>query len=107
MPIMPLSGQRFDEEPYALDRTLCGFNALIDCLNLDVTKASESQSAEVVRMIGELTNDEMKPGIGIAEQSKQLQQQIEERVDGAEEQKRIIALADEKFEKLRVHGEWS
>ncbi|GET24478.1 hypothetical protein [Prolixibacter sp. NT017] len=107
MPIMPLDGQRFDEEPYALDRTLCGFNALIDYLNLDMKKANESTSAEVARMIRELTNEELDPGIGIGEQSKQLQQLIDSCVTGPEEQKRVIELADEKFEKLRVHGEWS
>jgi hypothetical protein len=106
MPIMPLDGQRFDEEPYALDRTICGFNALIDYLKLDVKKAKESKSAEVVRLIREVTRDEMNPGIGIAEQSKQLQQLIEDRVEGAEEQKKVIALADRKYERLRVEGEW-
>ena len=107
MPIMPIDGQRFDEEPYALDRTICGFNALIDYLKLDIEKTYQSNSAEVARMIDELTNGEMNAGIGIAEQSKQLQQLIEEKVPEEEEQQKVIALADEKFEKLRVHGEWS
>ncbi|WP_025864623.1 hypothetical protein [Prolixibacter bellariivorans] len=106
MPIMPHDGQRFDEAPYALDRTICGFNALIDYLKLNVTKAKKSKSAEVARMIRELTNDESDPGIGIAEQSKQLQQLIDTCIKGPEGQKRVIELADEKFERLRVHGEW-
>lgn len=107
MPIMPRDGQRFDEEPYALNRTICGFNALIDYLKLDIEKTYQSKSAEVVRMIRELTNGEMNPGIGIAEQSKQLQQLIDGCVARAEDKLKIIALADEKFERLRVRGEWS
>ena len=107
MPIMPHNGQRFDEAPYALVRTICGFNALIDYLKLDIEKTYHSKSAEVVRMIRELTNGAMIPGIGIAEQSKQLQQMIDGCIIGPEEQRMVIALADEKFGRLRVSGIWS
>jgi len=107
MSIMPHSGQRFDEAPYALVRIICGFNALIDYLKLDIEKTYQSKYVEVSRMISELTGGKLKAGIGIAEQSKQLQQMIDGCLIGPEEQQRVIALADEKYEHLRVHGEWS
>lgn len=107
MPTMPQYRQRFDEAPYALIRTICGFNALIDYLKLDIEKTYRSKSAEVARMIRELTNGETNPGIGIAEQSKQLQQMIDKCIARVEDQLNIIALADLKLQHLRVHGEWS